>query len=243
MARRRRSNIGFNTSNEVQPGESPQQPKAAGGVDHDMSSSAGDEDASTILPVFGAPDTGPEADEELKSNFSDDAYFNDALLKDHLAGVNIADRTGNYLISVGLPGSGKTVLQSFTTYSMSVAGDLSAKPDIAEVSGEINYQAQQLRSSWLDEWKVGNFPKGTPLKENEIREIRLSIDNLKNRSQKFNFSFLEVAGENFKDVVPTAVSAPMLFDRINAFLTNKKLRLNIAFVLKTDEKLGETIFF
>ena len=30
-----------------------------------------------------------------------------------------------------------------------------------------------------------------------------------------------------------------LFQRINSFLTNDKIRLNLAFVLKTDEQLGE----
>ena len=153
--------------------------------------------------------------------------------------MNIEDRTGNYLISVGLPGSGKTVLQSFTTYSMSVGGNLSVKPDnIENDKGQSNHQAQHLRTLWLNDWKRGQFPKGTTLKENEIREIRLNIENLENSSQIFNFSFLEIAGENFKDVVPEG-SVPILYDRIKRFLTNTNIKLNIAFILKTDEKLGE----
>ncbi len=244
MARRRRSNIGFNSGDETEidkptapvsdpeptPAESPKTP-------------TGDDEGTDggILPNFGLSGSGDEVSgtDNLGNQIPGAAYFDDTTLKDHLASVNIGERTGNYLISVGLPGSGKTVLQSFTTYSMSVAGNLSAKPDIAEENEGINHQAQQLRTSWLDEWKVGQFPKGTPLRENEIREIRLKIENLQNNSQSFNFSFLEIAGENFKDVVPTAISAPMLFNRINAFLTNEKIRLNIAFILKADERLGE----
>ena len=245
MARRRRSNIGFNSYDEPKIGEpidapvSDPEPITA---EPPKTPNRGDEETDgDILPKFGLSGAGDEVSgtDSPGNQFPDDAYFDDTILKDHLASVNIGERTGNYLISVGLPRSGKTVLQSFTTYSMSVAGNLSAKPDIAEENEGINHQAQQLRTSWLDEWKVGQFPKGTPLRENEIREIRLKIENLQNNSQRFNFSFLEISGEDFKDVVPTAINAPTLFNRIKAFLTNDKIRLNIAFVLKTDEKLGE----
>lgn len=245
MARRRRSNIGFNPFNETKV-EEPRVDLGTSFIkqtenDAEVTAQKSDDHEQSILPDFGSSDKPVESNvQDTGSEFPDDAYFEKTPLKDHLASVNIGERSGNYLISVGLPGSGKTVLQSFTTYSMSVAGKLSAKPDIAEANGEINHQAQQLRTLWLDEWKIGRFPRGTPLRENEIREIRLNIQNLENNAQKFNFSFLEVAGENFKDVVPTEISAPVLFNRINAFLTNKKIRLNIAFVLKTDEKSGET---
>ena len=242
MARRRRSKIGFQSGEEpeiedegVDPpsGPAPEDPPGSGDVDP----------GESILPNFGTPDVDedtPKTDPSVDP-FSDNPIFDtpSSTFEDYLAHVNIEERTGNYLISVGLPGSGKTVLQSFTTYSMSVAGNLSVKPDnIENDKGEINHQAQHLRTVWLNDWQQGQFPKGTPLKENEIREIRLNIENLENRSQNFNFSFLEIAGENFKDVVPEG-SVPILYDRIKRFLTNTNIKLNIAFILKTDEKLGE----
>ena len=246
MARRRRSKIGFQSGEEpvseepVIIGEGVVPPWGTASEDPpETSSNGGEEPDEDILSIFGQPDTDDTSSDTDNNQFPDDAYFEEPQLKDHLASVNIDERTGNYLISVGLPGSGKTVLQSFTTYSMSVAGNLSAKPDITEENGEINHRAQQLRTLWLDEWKVGRLPKGTPLREDEIREIRLDITNLENKSQRFNFSFLEISGESFKDVVPTAISAPTLFQRINSFLSNDKIRLNLAFVLKTDEQLGE----
>ena len=245
MARRRRSNIGFNPGDETkinEPTIAPVSgPEPGTEVSPEIPTGGDEETGGGLLPKFGLPESSDvDLDAIIENHLPDDAYSDDTpLMKDHLASVNIGERTGNYLISVGLPRSGKTVLQSFTTYSMRVAGNLSAKPDIAEENEGINHQAQQLRTSWLDEWKVGKFPKGTPLRENEIREIRLKIENLQNSSQSFNFSFLEIAGEDFKDVVPTEINAPVLFNRINAFLTNEKIRLNIAFVLKADEKLGE----
>ena len=249
MARRTRSKIGFQSGGEpveekvgrnTPPwGLSP--PVAETNLDSDNFRHADSDDG--ILPNFGASDlkeTYKEAT-SLSNNFPETAFFDvkASTFEDYLAHVNIEARTGNYLISVGLPGSGKTVLQSFITYAMSVAGNLAVKPDnIENDRGEINHQSQHLRTVWLNDWQRGLFPKGTPLKENEIREIRLNIENLENKYQNFNFSFLEIAGENFKDVVPEG-GAPILYDRIKRFLGNKKIKLNIAFILKTDEELGE----
>lgn len=246
MARRRRSKIGFQSGDEpdVEEKERIVPPWGAALEDSPETPSSGDVDPDEgILPNFGTSneDVKTVETDPIADQFPDNAYFDaDAsTFEDYLAHVNIEERTGNYLISVGLPGSGKTVLQSFTTYSMSVAGNLSVKPDnIENDKGEINHQAQHLRTVWLNDWQRGQFPKGTPLREDEIREIRLNIENLENRSQNFNFSFLEIAGENFKDVVPEG-SVPILFDRIKRFLTNTNIKLNIAFILKTDEKLGE----
>jgi len=249
MARKRRSKIGFQPGDEIKI-EAPNSIDPPWGSRDPVTKDTAEKPINSvgqigesILPKFGA---SVKADQNLDpaalaNNSQNVTHSNSgsSTFEDYLASVNIEERTGNYLISVGLPGSGKTVLQSFTTYSMSVAGNLSVKPDnIENQKGEINHQAQHLRTLWLDDWKRGQFPKGTPLRENEIREIRLNVENLENRSQNFNFSFLEIAGENFKDVVPEG-SVPILYDRIKRFLTNTKIKLNIAFILKTDEKLGE----
>ena len=249
MARKRRSKIGFQPGDEIKI-EAPNSIDPPWGSRDPVTKDTAEKPINSvgqigesILPKFGA---SVKADQNLDpaalaNNSQNVTHSNSgsSTFEDYLASVNIEERTGNYLISVGLPGSGKTVLQSFTTYSMSVAGNLSVKPDnIENQKGEINHQAQHLRTLWLDDWKRGQFPKGTPLRENEIREIRLNVENLENRSQNFNFSFLEIAGENFKDVVPEG-SVPILYDRIKRFLTNTKIKLNIAFILKTDEALGE----
>jgi hypothetical protein len=248
MARRRRSNIGFTPNGESELDKIQVKIDPVGAIVPASKTVSAppvegvEKTSKGILPNFDTTERDDQAPNinSLGNQFPDEAYYDESKLKDHLASVNIADRTGNYLLSIGLPASGKTVLQSFLTYAMSVAGNLSAKADVTEENGEINHQAQQLRTSWLDAWKVGRFPYGTTTGEEFIREIRLDITNLENKSQRFNFSFLEISGENFKDVVPTAISAPTLFKRIEAFLTNDKIRLNIAFVLKTDEASGET---
>ena len=157
---------------------------------------------------------------------------------DHLAEVNISSRRGNYLLTVGLPRSGKTVLQSFMTYYMGVAGKLDAQLDNKEKgkAGTINHEAQRIQTLWLDSWKKGEFPESTSVGENEIRELRLTVTNNENSGQKFNLSFLEISGENFLSVVPDRNQIPKLFDRLKSFLTNKNIKINIIFLLKSDEE-------
>lgn len=267
MARRRRRNIGRLEENGSQPvqnvsvqPDNSEQPDIVNETFNRVEEPIEELNVprpDPIIPVFGskgketekkynsAETVESEGDHQNENEYPDDAYFGATtrdkpeIDEDHLAHVDISDRRGNYLLSVGLPSSGKTVLQSFTTYSMSVSGRLNVTLDNKEIDGKLNYEAQRLQTLWLEEWKKGNFPAGTPLAESEIRELRLDIENLENKKQKFNFSFLEISGESFKDVVPTEVSDPKLFARINNFITNKKIKLNIAFVLKTDETPGE----
>jgi hypothetical protein len=267
MTRRRRRNIGRLEEDGSQPNEhvilepnNSEQPDAvneASTGDGEPTEKLNIPHPDPIIPVFGSSTkktekknentTVIESDEDNRSEseYPDDAYFGPRtrdkpeIDEDHLAHVDISNRRGNYLLSVGLPSSGKTVLQSFTTYSMSVFGRLNVTLDNKEIDGKLNYEAQRLQTLWLEEWKKGNFPAGTPLAESEIRELRLDIENLENKKQKFNFSFLEISGESFKEVVPTEVSDPKLFERINSFITNNKIKMNIAFVLKTDETPGE----
>lgn len=155
--------------------------------------------------------------------------------RDHLSKVDISQRKGNYLLSVGLPRSGKTVLQSYMTYYMDVAGTLHATLDIREPDGSMNYEAQRIKTVWLESWKRGELPDSTPVGEDEIRELRLDVVNAENKSQKFNLSFLEISGENFLNVVPSERNIPKLFDRLKAFLSNRKIKLNLVFVLKPNE--------
>mgnify|MGYP001590852625 FL=1 len=155
---------------------------------------------------------------------------------DHLAKVNISNRRGNYLLSVGLPRSGKTVLQSFMTYYMDVAGKLDAQLDNTEKDGTVNHEAQRIKTNWLESWKKGDLPESTSVGEDEIRELRLTVRNQENSGQKFNLSFLEISGESFLSVVPNRNSIPKLFNRLIAFLTNKHVKINLVFLLKTDEQ-------
>ena len=152
---------------------------------------------------------------------------------DHLAKVDITNRRGNYILAVGLPESGKTTLQSFMTYVLMVGDKYNAHLDVAEKNGDINSQTQLLVTNWLEKWQIGEFPDSTPVGEDEIREVRLDVENNRNIRQNFNLSFLEISGENFASIVPNRSQVPTLFKRLREFLENKKINLNIVLVLKS----------
>ena len=82
------------------------------------------------------PSDGDEKPSSRRSGINIDApkFTSDSRSadKDHLANVDISKRTGNYLLSIGLPRSGKTVLQSFMTYYMDVGGKLNVNLDNKE---------------------------------------------------------------------------------------------------------------
>jgi len=158
---------------------------------------------------------------------------------DHLANVDITSRRGNYILAVGLPESGKTTLQSFMTFVLMVGDKFNAHLDVAEKNGDINSYTQFLVTNWLEKWKIGEFPDSTPVGEDEIREVRLDVENNRNSRQNFNLSFLEISGENFASIVPNRSQVPTLFKRLREFLENKKINLNIVLVLKPEEKYRE----
>ena len=152
--------------------------------------------------------------------------------QNHLQYVDISARQGNYVLSIGLPGSGKTTFQSFLTYFLKVGSKFAVSHDNKEKdSDRVNYTSQAITDKWINDWKTGNFPDSTPVGENSIREIRFSVTPLINKKQEFNLSFLELSGEQFASVVPTLQSAPFLGEVVTKFLSNKKLKLAIVLVL------------
>ena len=158
--------------------------------------------------------------------------------QDHLAKIDISKRRGNYILAIGLPESGKTTLQSFMTYFLTVGNDFNADLDVAERNGDINHQAQYLFTNWLEKWQMGEYPDSTPVGEDEIREIRLDVENKQNKKQKFNLSFLEISGENFSSIVPDRYQVPTLFNRLRDFINNTKINLNIVLVVKPNPETG-----
>ena len=253
MARRQGRNIGRASVDGESPKElddlqerpsSPTQPPIEP-IEDDTLDDNRETDSDGIIPDLGGrnrnENTESQQEEEpILSDFPNNSEISEAptyeLEEDHLANVDISQRSGNYLLSIGPPRSGKTVLQSFMTYYMDIGGTLSANLDIKEPNGTINNEAQRLKTIWLESWTRGTLPKSTPVGEDKIRELRLNVVNQENKSQKFNFSFLEVSGENFLDMVPNEEQNSTLFERLKSFLSNKKIKMNLAFVLKHDEE-------
>jgi energy-coupling factor transporter ATP-binding protein EcfA2 len=175
----------------------------------------------------------------VKNSGIEDVNFNSNFLRD----ADIEGRTGNYILSIGLPGSGKTTLQSFVTYYLMNKGPFTVSYANRETdSGAVDYHSQVIVDDWVDSWKKGRFPKANAVGDDQIREIRLNAQYLRDKSVEFNFSFLELSGEVFRSVVPTNDRVPNLADTISRFLGAKKINLTLVLFLDPNTEKNDQLF-
>ena len=110
----------------------------------------------------------------------------------------IEKSTGNYLLTLGYPGSGKTVLQSFIYYFLATHGAFKATLEPTRKGAQPAHLTQSLLNKWVRDWSDQKFPESTRESVDAIREIRLKLTPRKNLSKSFNFSFVEVSIITFK---------------------------------------------
>ena len=159
-------------------------------------------------------------------------------------GGDISKRKGNYILTIGLPGSGKTTVQSFMTYTALnyskgklKGGRLFPSFNLNHIphdDGTRNVGSESIVDEWEESWRDNKFPDATAVGESNIREIRLKFDNNENKKQSFELSFLEVSGEDLNKVKANKdwkVNLPVLVEKLNKFLTNPNIKKNFVFVV------------
>ena len=142
----------------------------------------------------------------------------------------IEKSTGNYLLTLGYPGSGKTVLQSFIYYFLATHGAFKATLEPTRKGAQPAHLTQSLLNKWVRDWSDQKFPESTRESVDAIREIRLKLTPRKNLSKSFNFSFVEVSGEIIKSIIPTEVQAGSIAQTMHNFLTAPKSKKMIVYV-------------
>jgi hypothetical protein len=143
--------------------------------------------------------------------------------------------TGNYLLTLGYPGSGKTVLQSFIYYYIATDGAYSGSLEKHRKGAQPSHLTQTLLNKWVKDWSDRKLPESTRESVDAIREIRLRLTPKINTSKSFNFSFVEVSGELIKSVVPTEVQAGSIVETMHSFLTAPKSKKMIVYVFDHNE--------
>lgn len=206
-------------------------------------------------------DSKTNEDLERIASQGEDSYGND-----NLSGVSteddfeistyneedISQRTGNYILTLGLPRSGKTTVQSFMTYTAKnySAGidrrgnqfpNFYVKPRLND-DGSRNIDAEKTVQDWDNSWRKLIFPDPTPVKEKNVREIRLSFTNNQNKRQSFNLSFLEVSGEDLNQVRVDKTWQPNLMGILNKFLQNTNLTYNFVWVIDPRSDENDVLF-
>ena len=159
----------------------------------------------------------------------------DTALSDVPSIEGIEKATGNYLLTLGYPGSGKTVLQSFIYYYIATHGAYSGSLEKQRKGAQPSHLTQTLLNKWVRDWSDRKLPESTRESVDAIREIRLRLTPQINTSKSFNFSFVEVSGELIKSVVPTEVQAGSIVETMHSFLTAPKSNKMIVYVFDHNE--------
>ncbi len=150
---------------------------------------------------------------------------------------------GNYIFSVGFPGSGKTTFQWMMMRYLMEEGPF--KPEIVEPqrSDRSNdWSGRRLIHDWKDQWRSGRLPESTSEDAREIREVRVSVSTTSGKSLKVDFSFLEMSGVLLSRVLPARSGPPKLAPLLDAYLKNTDLNLAVVFLLNPDEERNDHLF-
>jgi hypothetical protein len=188
-------------------------------------------------PLLNSKDLSFEQSDLLQpkpTDFTDNAH-DPSLNFDVPAIEGIDNATGNYLLTLGYPGSGKTVLQSFIYYYIATHGAFFGSLERHRKGAQPSNLTQSLLNKWVKDWSDRKFPQSNRESVDAIREIRLRLTPKINTSKSFNFSFVEVSGELIKSVVPTEVQAGLLVDTMHNFLTAPKSKKIIVYVFDHNE--------
>jgi hypothetical protein len=141
-------------------------------------------------------------------------------------------RPGNYILAVGLPGSGKTALQSHILHYLFKSGTYYAgsDPDPKREQSQLATLAY-----WKQCWREKIFPESTQLdRADHFRYvIRTKGQDLINR--RFKFGFIEVSGEHMRRVEDGRGEKPELPAAIHRMMANKKCRIVFLLVCNAEK--------
>lgn len=185
-----------------------------------------DDDRSTLHGVFEDPTGRVIPDPPLGLNPQDIA----------------AKKKGNYLLSFGFPGSGKTTFQWMMMNYLMNEGGFHAKIQVPDGPNGPDWEGRQIINKWKEQWVQGRFPEPTRSSESDIREISVHTVTTSGKKLSVDFSFLEVSGELLKMAMPEDGQAPRLGEVLEAYLANPRLKFILMLMLHPDVEENDQLF-
>lgn len=154
---------------------------------------------------------------------------------------------GNYLLSLGYPGSGKTTLQFMLTWMMHGLADgyktsfnsmVDIVPPRSMNESEVHHAqasaqrmlnlSQSLLNDWSRRFQIGQLPEPTVAGEREVRDMRIRVKPKRRGAPELDFNFIEISGENLEDVIAGDGEPGSLPKGLEAFLENRNINLIIS---------------
>ena len=138
-------------------------------------------------------------------------------------GSGIEGRTGNFLFTVGSVASGKSTLQNFLVHRLHVDENI----HFDRTSSDGNTASEAYLNAWVQNIAAGYLPERTHkgvLREFNVRFGQRGKPNL-------DFSFIEIAGEDIRSIVPTAEhKQPRLHEHLERYLRQGGVNKRFLFV-------------
>lgn len=159
----------------------------------------------------------------------------------------IEEKYGNYIISFGRSGSGKTTFQSFLLYYLTHSDSFKSSLLLSPEDTATGWDAQRIYNKWIDGWHRGEFPTRTEAKEDAIRELTLSVTPNTGNRTNLTFSFLEIAGELMERILPSDENDPILPKTLVRYLENSNIKFAILLFIDPetaaqDDQLFDNLF-
>lgn len=158
---------------------------------------------------------------------------------------DIESKTGNYILSFGYAGSGKTTFQSFLAYYVNHSPKFRSRLRLDPDQSQQGWDPQVIYNDWLKSWTEGRFPESTGVLEEHIGELSFQVNPKKGVKTPLEFSFLEVSGELVRRVIAEREADPNLVETLRLYLANDKLNVILTLVVdpENDTKRENDLLF
>lgn len=163
---------------------------------------------------------------------------NPAPRRGRLGDDEIEAKSGDYLLSFGHPGSGKTTFQSFLSYYITHVGPFNARPLLDPEDTALGWEPMATYNDWIKLWRDGRFPPSNPMDDSDIRELTFEVTPREGVKTPLTFSFLEVSGELLREVMAERDRDPALTSTVLRYLANEKIGVILCLIVDPDHDEG-----
>lgn len=146
-------------------------------------------------------------------------------------------RAGKYLLTIGRTGSGKT------TFHWHLLRWLFTNPDVTANAATVDerWDGSVLINSWQRLWENGQFPNSTA--QHEPQEIVVEVTPQNRRLPPLQIGFFEIAGEDYRYIMPEPGRAPTIYKGLLKFLENPRIDFTIVFIADGENPEDDDILF
>jgi hypothetical protein len=156
---------------------------------------------------------------------------------------DIESKTGNYILSFGFPGSGKTTFQSFLIYYLTHIGPFNANPVVLPEESALGWEPMAKYNEWIKLWNKGELPPPNPTNEDDISELLLDVDPKIGRRPKLKFGILEASGELMSRIMADRSNDPKLAPTLEKYVNNPGIKMTLLLLVDPDSYDDNDLLF